>query len=116
VLVRNPQIILKMVAQYSDTASTPSGYGATDTSRMEELRIDIMSRPGFDDIDAVENERIYLITSDASSVHPSIFNSYVAKWLHPELFEDIDPVAIHEEWLQSFLGIEYQGVYAYPLL
>jgi len=119
VIVRNPQVILKMVCQYSGSGSghgIPSGYGATDTSRMEELITDIMNRPGFDNIDAVENGRVFIITSDAASVHPSIFNSYVAKWLHPELFEDMDPVAIHDEWLQKFLGIEYDGVYAYPLL
>jgi len=119
VIVRNPQVILKMVCQYSGAGSghgIPSGYGATDTSRMEELRNDIMNRPGFDKIDAVDNGRVFIITSDAASVHPSIFSSYVAKWLHPELFEDMDPVAIHEEWLQKFLGIEYDGIYAYPLL
>ena len=112
VIERNPEVILHMTR----TDLISSGYDATDTGQMEEKRNDIMSRPGFDHIDAVENERVYIINDDASSVHPSIYNSYVAKWFLPALFEDMDPVAIHEEWLQEFLGVEFKGVYAHPLL
>jgi hypothetical protein len=28
----------------------------------------------------------------------------------------MDPVAIHNEWLQKFLGEDFKGVYGYPLL
>ena len=111
VIIRDPEVIIKVTAIWY---MSDSGYDATGTGQMEEKRDDIMSRPAWDDIDAVENERVYIITTDAASVHPSIFNSYVAKWLHPDLFEDMDPVAIHEEWLQEFLGVEFKGVYAYP--
>ncbi len=112
VIVRDPQVILHMT--YS--SYLPCGYDVTDMSSMEDKIDDIMRRPGFDQIDAIESGRVYVITSDASSIHPSIFRSYVAKWLHPELFEDMDPVAVHEEWLQKFLGVDFKGVYAYPLI
>jgi iron complex transport system substrate-binding protein len=75
-----------------------------------------MNRSGMEVIDAVKNGRVYIISTDAASIHPSIFNSYVAKWLYPELFQDLDPVSIHKEWLNEFLGVEFKGVYAYPLL
>ena len=113
VIVRNPQVIIRHAKWHGKYV--PAGYGVTDTSQMEELRNAIMSRPGWDHIDAVKNDRVYVIHYPSTkSTHMSIFNSYIAKWLHPELFEDIDPVAIHREWMERFLGIEYQGVYAYP--
>ena len=109
VIVRNPQVILKKMYY------TPSGYDVTDTGPMNELRNDIMNRPAWDDIDAVKNGRVYLISPYCKSTHPSIWHSYIAKMLHPKLFEDIDPVKIHREWIETFLGIEYMGVYAYPI-
>jgi len=93
-----------------------SGYDAENTTQMAAKIKDIENRTGWSNIDAVKDGRVYIISSDASSIHPSIFNSYIAKWLHPELFEDLDPVAIHSEWLQKFLGIDFKGVYAYPLM
>jgi iron complex transport system substrate-binding protein len=110
VLERNPQVIIKMMAG----SRLPHGYDVTDTGPMEELRNAIMSRPGWDRIDAVKNGRVYLISNEAGGIHTCIWRSYVAKWFHPELFEDVDPVEIHREWLETFLGIEYKGVYAYP--
>ncbi|MHC1576054.1 MAG: ABC transporter substrate-binding protein [Methanosarcinaceae archaeon] len=109
VLERNPQVIIKMMAG----SMLPHGYDVTDTGPMEELRNAIMSRPGWDRIDAVKNGRVYLISNEAAGIHTCIWRSYVAKWFHPELFEDVDPVEIHREWLETFLGIEYKGVYAY---
>jgi iron complex transport system substrate-binding protein len=43
---------------------------------------------------------------------------YVAKLLYPDLFADLDPDAIHQEFLTRFLRIDYdvskQGVFIYP--
>ena len=110
VIVRNPQVM------YANTASMcPLGYDITDTGPVEEFRQDIvMDYPGWDTTDAVKNGRVYFIAARVKSVHPSIFYSYLAKWFHPDLFEDMDPVDIHREWMERFLGVEYQGVYAYP--
>ena len=44
--------------------------------------------------------------------------AYLAKWLHPDLFKDFDPQAIHQEYLTRFMGIDYDldehGVFVYP--
>jgi len=113
VISENPQVILKMTF---NTYIPASGYDAKNTTQMEAKIKDIENRTGWSNMDAVKDGRVYIISSDASSIHPSIFNSYVAKWLHPDLFKDVDPVAVHSEWLQKFLGIEFKGVYGYPLL
>lgn len=113
VISKNPQVILKMTF---NTYIPASGYDAENTTQVAAKIKDIENRTGWSNIDAVKDGRVYIISSDASSIHPSIFNSYVAKWLHPDLFKDMDPVEIHKEWLQKFLGIDFKGVYAYPLL
>ena len=42
----------------------------------------------------------------------------MAKWFHPELFEDLDPQAIHQEFLTEFQRLDYdldeRGVFVYP--
>jgi len=42
----------------------------------------------------------------------------MAKWFHPDLFEDLDPKAIHQEYLTRFQGLDYDldehGVFVYP--
>ena len=111
VLVRNPEVIIKQVWAGSIT----SGYDVDDNDEMKMLRDRIMNRPGWDRIDAVKNGRVYILSSDAKSTHASVYYSYIARWLHPDRFEDIDPIEIHREWFEEFLDIEYRGVYAYPL-
>lgn len=73
-----------------------------------------MNRPGWENIDAISNDRVYIISTYSHSIHPSVYYSYFAKCIHPELFEDIDPDEIYREWLQKFLGVEFAGLYAYP--
>lgn len=113
VIEKNPQVIY---AQTSSIAATGAlGYDITDTGPVEKVRRDtIMNYPGWDHLDAVKNGRVYTISTDAKSMHPSVFLSYIAKYFYPDLFEDVDPVDIHREWIETFLGIEYRGVYAYP--
>ena len=110
VIVRNPQVIIKKI--YEGIA--PSGYDVTDTGPVEELKNKIMCRPGWDHIDAVKNGRVYIISNDAKSTHSSVWYSYMAKFFHPDKFQDVDPVDIHRDWFERFFGIEYKGVYAYP--
>ena len=51
---------------------------------------------------------------------PEFFISvaYYAKWFHPDLFEDLDPEAIQQEYLDRFQGMDYdlneRGIFAYP--
>ena len=44
----------------------------------------------------------------------------MAKWLHPEIFQDLDPQEIQQEYLNKFQGIDYDlnkyGAFVYPPL
>jgi iron complex transport system substrate-binding protein len=42
----------------------------------------------------------------------------MAKWFHPDLFGDIDPVETHQRYLSEFQGLDYdlseRGAFVYP--
>jgi len=109
VIVRNPQVIIKC-----SNSLDLFGYGVKDAGPLEELKGEMVNRPGWENIDAISNDRVYIISTYSHSIHPSVYYSYFAKCIHPELFEDIDPDEIYREWLQKFLGVEFAGLYAYP--
>ncbi len=113
VIDRNPDVFIKDV--YTGWESfVECGYKAEDSSTLEQARDLVTSRTGWEYITAVENGDVYIICTHAASIHPCIFDSYIAKWLHPDRFKDLDPIEIHADWLDEFLGIPYKGVYAYP--
>ena len=120
VMGRDPDIIVR-VAPW-----TAGGYGldADDTTEMKALREEILSQPELQKVKAVNDERVYIIADHLVSFFPAsgcrqfVQIAYQAKWFHPELFEDLDPKAIHQEYLTRFQGLdidlEEKGVFAYP--
>ena len=117
VIVRDPEIIVKCVG-------TVCNYEIDDPSEAKALREAIMKRPGFDRVTAVKNGKVYILsvrfspTYGGSPCHWFIGIAYMAKLFHPELFEDLDPEAIHQEYLTRFQRIDYDidewGVFVYP--
>ena len=109
VLAKNPEIIIKCPG----TAKVPSGYGQTDDA-MQKQREDIMSRPGWQRIDAVKNGKVYVLSGRSIAGPQAVIGLlYTAKWLHPELFQDVAPSAVHGAMLKEFYGLEYKGAWAY---
>ena len=109
VIEQNPEIMFKW--------SSPGGYNIDDTTKMKEMWEGIVNRPELANVAAIKEEKVYLLTTDITS-RPKYFVSlaYLAKWFHPALFEDLDPEAIHREYLERFQGMPYRGVYVYPPL
>jgi iron complex transport system substrate-binding protein len=84
----------------------------------EKCEEDITSRPEWSCLSAVKNEDIYAIHLDLSyGLSRPVAMIYLAKWLHPDLFEDLDPLAAHQELVDEYLGIDFdvyqQGVFVY---
>jgi iron complex transport system substrate-binding protein len=119
VIERNPDIIVR-VAPWA-----AGGYGvdADDTVEMKALREEIMSRLELQNVEALKNERVYIIANHLVSFFPRcgcrqfLQIAYQAKWFHPELFEDLDPKTIHQEYLTRFQGLDIdldeKGVFVY---
>ena len=111
VLTRNPDLIL--------ITSTEGGYNRSDARGLMDARNNILSRSEFSDITAVKDKEVYAMEERIiGGVRNFIGIGYLAKWLHPDLFEDLDPHAIHQEYLTRFQQIDFNlnenGVFVYP--
>jgi iron complex transport system substrate-binding protein len=116
VIKQNPQIIIKQVSR----TAVHCGYNEDNTQEMKKAIDDIKSRTGFNDVDAIKNSRTYAIAPHIIKVPYIVGVTYYAKWLYPDLFKDLDPKAIHQEYLTRFLHLDYElnkhGVFVYPPL
>jgi len=114
VVQQNPDIIIK------GSGSPPygyTGYEFDDSSWAKELRVKIMNRPELENVSAVRDGRVYI---QDTSLCGFLGIPYYAKLFHPDLFSDLDPQAIHREYLTEFQRLDYdpneQGVFVYPPL
>ncbi len=116
VIVKDPEIVIKICS----TGSLKfGGYADDDPSEMKALCEEMMSRPGWDDITAVKNGDVYVLSIDVfAGAEYFVGLNYLAKILHPDLFFDLDPEAIQEEYITGFQGLDYDlskhGVFVYP--
>ena len=113
---QNPDTIiaLALAAYISD------GYGTDDPSEMAAAREDILSRPELGNVNAVETGSVYMMNFLALSGSGCLIGTaYMAKLFHPDLFEDLDPEAIHQEYMELQhvdFNVYEHGVFVYPPL
>ena len=115
IITRNPEVIVRTVYY--------TGYASDDITRLSIIRDEIMNRLELANVDAVKNERVYTISNAILGEGPAgggffLGVGYYAKLFHPDLFEDFDPQAIHQEYLDRFQRIDYDldehGIFIYP--
>lgn len=103
ILLENPDLIIK----------TSSGLALKNTGVYTPPTIDdhlaisseMLSRPGWSDLKAVQNDDFYITTGFSSGgLGKMIGTVYTAKWLYPEEMKDVDPDAIFAKWM------EFQGM------
>ena len=117
VIEQNPDIIVVSV-----WPQVGGGYSSDDPSGMKGVRDSVMNRPELAKVTAVKNGRVYVINFDVWAPPNNVVISlaYYAKWFHPDLFKDLDPQAIHQEYLNRFRCIDFNvyehGVFVYPPL
>jgi len=93
IIERNPDIII-----------LPLTAKGKMMENMKKRRDEIMSRPEYKELKAVKEDRVYVITWDVLCRLVGFL--YLAKWFHPDLFQDINPAAIHEELIKELYGTE----------
>jgi len=96
------------------------GYERDKDTEMANEYEYILNLPGFDKIKAVEDKCVYTISSTIVS-SPSYLCGLanLAKWFYPDDFKDLDPQAIHQEYVDKFCGdidlnLSKHGVFVYP--
>lgn len=92
------------------------GYGI-DKELAKSMIEEQVKRPGWENLNAVKNKRVYAI--HIYFVHGHIFDfvalQYFAKWFYPEEFKDLNPENSWKEFHEKFLPVEYSGVWAVKL-
>jgi iron complex transport system substrate-binding protein len=111
----DPDVIIGTGANWAEanpaTTAVLFGYEA-DAAMVQERLAALAARDGWPELSAVKNGRFH-------SVYHQFYNSpyhfvamqAFAKWLHPELFADVDPDATMAELHDRFLPIDYSGVF-----
>jgi len=94
------------------------GYSPEAKEIMKERFLQIVEFPGWEDVPAVKDGRVYVISSDiGSSPALPVGLVTVAKWLYPEKFKDVDPKEVMQEYVSEFLHLKFnvsEGCFAYP--
>jgi len=109
---RNPDVIIRI-------AKEEGGYDTSDVAELSDLRDEIMNRSELFGVSAVKNGRVYVISTDIlGGVRHFVGMGYIAKWLYPEMFSDLNPEEIHRQYLVEFQGLSEDlvsnGVFVYP--
>ncbi len=111
-LTANPDVIVITGAHWPATPdSTHLGYRADPADAEQRLRA-FTTRPGWADLKAVKTNRVYGVFH-GFCMHTMNFAALqqLAKWLYPERFADLDPVARLREFHDRFLPVDYSGVW-----
>ncbi len=102
-----------------DPLENKFGFNKNSLSSLEQYREKVMALPVFVDSEAVKNGRVYIQDSTYFGTPRFIIGfAYMAKWFHPDLFENLDPESIQEEYFTKFLKLDSEdlknGVFVFP--
>lgn len=102
VISENPAVILKTASLKPDIT-------------LDKVRDAIMTRTGFEVLDAVKEERVFVLNGDLVYGPRSPAGLvYLAKALHPEECSDFSPDAVLEEYAEKFVSGTETGDYFSP--
>lgn len=107
VISRNPDVIIKQITPAQALAGT-GVYTAPTKEEFKESYDDIVSRVGWDSINAVKNNDIYFMTQFSHGGASKLVGSlYIAKMVYPDLLPDLDPDEVFRCWLEDFQGFDF---------
>lgn len=87
------------------------GYGA-DLKEAHRKLENLTKRPAFTGVKAVKDNNVHAIWHQFyNNPYQFVAIQEIAKWLHPELFKDLDPEATFKELHARFLPLDYKPGY-----
>lgn len=113
VIAANPIHIIATGANWAEARPEVKavllGYDAKSDENVKRINA-LTDRKGFKDLDAVKNGNYHVIYHQFyNSPYHFVAVQQLAKWLHPEDFEDLDPQATFDELHKRFLPFENSG-------
>src|SRR5208283_145669 len=102
VVARQPQYVLKVVS-------------SSNTLSLAEIVENLKARPGWDTIPAVQQNRVYAIDSDIEYGPKAYIGLvYTAQLLHPDIFRDMYPRAMLDEYAGKYVSGTNVSMMIYP--
>ncbi|MEZ0168584.1 ABC transporter substrate-binding protein [Microvirga sp. TS319] len=115
IIVEDPTYLLMTGANWSK--SNPGnkavwlGYEAQPQKAQEQIR-GLVQRPGFAELSAVKSKKVMAIYHQFyQSPYHFVAIQALAKWIHPDKFENLDPQATFQELHDKFLPIPLTGIF-----
>jgi len=123
IIERDPRFIFvhSVRAAYNGLTRKPNhGYDCNDPGPFNRALADMKKRPLLADLSAVDSGGIYIIAGDfRNNAMGGILGAvYLAGIIHTDLFPDLDPRAVHQEFISRWMGLDYdlgyRGVFIAP--
>ncbi|GAA1026390.1 MULTISPECIES: ABC transporter substrate-binding protein [Amycolatopsis] len=118
VLSRDPDVVIATGADWAPGTSAkpgefiPLGYSEKGPDARARLQAIVQKQAGFSGLKAVREHRVYAAWHHFyDSPYNFLAVEWFAKWLHPGLFQDVDPDATIRELHAKFLPIPYEGTF-----
>ena len=126
-MVRNPDFIIRNTVWSTgyelDELSGETDPDSTSYKLTPPLMVeDVLNKPELARVNAVTSRRVYVIEHTHLTTGPGhiLGAVYYAKLFQPDLFKDLDPEEVHQEYLDRFMRIDYDlnehGIFMYPPL
>jgi iron complex transport system substrate-binding protein len=111
-LSKNPDIIFLTGSYWPNyPGSLRMGYLSNKADVQQQLRA-YLNRPGWSELNAIKNNRLFSINHGLTcEIHDVAALAFFAKCIHPELFADIDPMGMLQEYYDRFLPYDLYGVW-----
>jgi ABC-type Fe3+-hydroxamate transport system substrate-binding protein len=112
VLTQNPEVILLAGSGWTGQDEAilmgPNVDSETTHARMRPY----LERPGWNELDAVENRRIFGVYHGGNrTLYDYAFLQFLAKALYPETFADLDLQASLDRFFEIYMPVRFQGIY-----
>ena len=115
IIASDPDVVIVTGAEWD--AYVPGGAwvglgpGSDEAKAVQKLAA-LMERPAFTGVKAVNEGDVHAVWHQFyNSPYQFVVVQEMAKWLHPELFADLDPQATFRELHERFLPVDYQPGY-----
>ncbi|NMA70175.1 MAG: ABC transporter substrate-binding protein [Desulfitobacterium sp.] len=90
------------------------GYDADDLSWSKDMLASAKSDKVISQTKAGENDRVHLIYSKLLGGDKTYLGAFfLAKWFYPEIFADVNPDDVLEEYFSDWLNVPLKGIWSY---
>ncbi|UXD22871.1 hypothetical protein IPA_09105 [Ignicoccus pacificus DSM 13166] len=118
VLEQNPDVIVFVCNNnFPFGQKVVIGYTVNSTKPAIEMLKKLIQRPGWNQLKAVRDKRVYMM--HLGLAHGHIFQfvalEYFAKWLHPEMFKNMNPINDLKKFYEIFMPYPLRGVWVVSL-